>query len=602
MKKVAQNELVKIPLNQISPDPNQPRKTFNPQELAELVESITQKGVIQPIIVRTNPDGNGYLIVAGERRYRASLEAQKLNKSISTIPAIIKELSDEETLEIQLIENLQRADVHPLQEATGFKALNMNSSIEDIAKKVGKSPSFVALRIKLADLIKPFQELLYADKITLTTAQKLAKLATDTQTQIHEELNIPKDWSKKKDWEINEYSLDNLMEQEEKDLSKATFKTNDATLYPEAGACTNCPHNSACNQLLFPELNKKRICNNSTCFEIKTKRSYEMQLAAAATDPDVYFIAFGGYFDSSEKARIHTAEENGLTVLTSEAFSVFQKPETFPTWKEYLKDNDHWSDDEDYTEEQRKEYEADCKADFEKEKAAHADDIKAYNETLKKKLYKKAFVVVGNHLFKAGMFIEIVLKPKGLKSSLISDDAPAELKAEAIKGDIEKIHAREQRNKELDREKIYLQSMETLKPMLSTPSKDGLKNQEWVALAILIADVCYEARDFAHKLSNIEHSDYNRDELFKALSGLENPSDTVAQMIRVALFNKLVNKNNADPGRFGNAAAMMEIANLYIPEKVAEISVEQGEKTSKRLVNVEKRVKALEKQIEEPQD
>lgn len=141
--------VLKIPLAQISPSPFQPRREFREGELDDLVESIRTQGIIQPLILRKSPSGQGYELIAGERRWRA---ASKLG--LPEAPAIIREASDREVLELALIENLQRADLNPIEEAQAYARLSGEFSLtqEEIASRVGRSRASVANSMRLLDL------------------------------------------------------------------------------------------------------------------------------------------------------------------------------------------------------------------------------------------------------------------------------------------------------------------------------------------------------------------------------------------------------------------------------------------------------------------
>ena len=155
---------VTLKISEIEPNRTQPRKEFDEQALSELAESISQHGLLQPLLVRPLTLG-GYQIVAGERRYRASRMA-----GLTEVPVIIKELTDTETMEIALIENLQREDLSPVEEALGYKALidEHGFSQEEVAKSVGKSRPAVAnaLRLlKLPDNIMEYLKVRQVEKI-----------------------------------------------------------------------------------------------------------------------------------------------------------------------------------------------------------------------------------------------------------------------------------------------------------------------------------------------------------------------------------------------------------------------------------------------------
>lgn len=142
------NETVTLKISEIEPNREQPRKEFDDEALSSLSQSIMQYGVLQPILV-SPIIGGGYKIVAGERRYRASMMA-----GLTEIPAVIRELSDSETMELALIENLQREDLTPIEEAKGYKTLMQKFSFtqEDVSNSVGKSRSAVANALRLLTL------------------------------------------------------------------------------------------------------------------------------------------------------------------------------------------------------------------------------------------------------------------------------------------------------------------------------------------------------------------------------------------------------------------------------------------------------------------
>lgn len=159
-----------VRLTDIEPNKNQPRKKFDEAEIQKLAESISEHGLIQPIIVRPIADER-YQIVAGERRWRACKIA-----GISEIPIIVRELSDEDTAKIALIENIQRADLNPIEEAAAYKQLidNYNITQEALAKMVGKSRSVIANSVRLLNLPEQVQDMLKNDEITVGHAKALA--------------------------------------------------------------------------------------------------------------------------------------------------------------------------------------------------------------------------------------------------------------------------------------------------------------------------------------------------------------------------------------------------------------------------------------------
>lgn len=157
-----------IPIASIEPHPGQPRRTFDDAALDELAASIRSRGVIQPIVVR--PHGHRFQIVAGERRWRASQRAR-----LHDIPAIVRDFTDEETLEIALIENIQRADLNAIEEASAYGRLlkDYGHSQEELAKLVNKSRSHVANLLRLLDLPESVQAMVVAGTLTMGHARAL---------------------------------------------------------------------------------------------------------------------------------------------------------------------------------------------------------------------------------------------------------------------------------------------------------------------------------------------------------------------------------------------------------------------------------------------
>lgn len=158
----AENGILELSLNQIEPDANQPRKNFDAEKLEILADSIRQHGLIQPIIVAQN-GYESYTIIAGERRWRAAKKA-----GLKKIPAIISSYSEQEKKEITLIENLQREDLNPIEEALGYKDLISiyNLTQEEISQKVGKSRSAVANSMRLLSLEPELQKHLISGEIS----------------------------------------------------------------------------------------------------------------------------------------------------------------------------------------------------------------------------------------------------------------------------------------------------------------------------------------------------------------------------------------------------------------------------------------------------
>jgi ParB family chromosome partitioning protein len=161
-----------LPVEQLKPGKYQPRRVFDDQAIADLVESVREKGILQPILVR--PLDGGFEIIAGERRWRAAQRAQ-----LHEVPCIVREFTDREALEVALVENLQRQDLTPLEEADGYRRLidEFSHTQEELAKALGKSRSHVANMMRLLGLPDPIKEMMGQGKLTVGHARALLTAA-----------------------------------------------------------------------------------------------------------------------------------------------------------------------------------------------------------------------------------------------------------------------------------------------------------------------------------------------------------------------------------------------------------------------------------------
>jgi ParB family chromosome partitioning protein len=159
-----------LPIEQIQANKQNPRSIFSEDELVDLANSIKEKGILQPIIVRQRDNNESYEVIAGERRWRAAQIAQ-----LDNVPVIIKNLTDEDALEIAIIENVQRSNLNPIDEASGYKRLLdiYNYTQDDLSRVIGKSRSYVANILRLSNLPIKVQELLSSGKLTIGHARAL---------------------------------------------------------------------------------------------------------------------------------------------------------------------------------------------------------------------------------------------------------------------------------------------------------------------------------------------------------------------------------------------------------------------------------------------
>lgn len=172
-------QLKTIPIKQIHPNPYQPRQVFSEEELAELAQSIAENGLIQPIVVRQSPIA-GYELIAGERRFRASQLA-----GLTDITAIIKDMSDRDSMKQAIIENLQRSDLNPIEEARAYQSLMEREGMthDDIARSMGKSRPYISNSLRLLNLSEDAKKALIAKTISPGHARLLLSHSTKEQDQ-----------------------------------------------------------------------------------------------------------------------------------------------------------------------------------------------------------------------------------------------------------------------------------------------------------------------------------------------------------------------------------------------------------------------------------
>jgi ParB family transcriptional regulator, chromosome partitioning protein len=272
-----------VPLALLNESTTNPRRTFDETALKELAESIRSQGILSPLLVRPLTE-KGFEIIAGARRYRAAQIAEQ-----SSVPVRIVNLSDAAALEAQLVENLIRAEIHPMEEAQGFRALldleDPKYSVEQIAAKVGKTPAFVAQRLKLSDLAPAAVEAFYADSIGVGHALLLAKLPADQQEQAlkacfkemynggEKPTRVLLPVRNLQFWIATNVLLI---------LRDAPFNKRDAQLVPTAGSCADCPKRTGHNKLLFgDDLGKQGDqCTDPTCYQTKVDAHVAKAIAA----------------------------------------------------------------------------------------------------------------------------------------------------------------------------------------------------------------------------------------------------------------------------------------------------------------------------------
>lgn len=277
----------------ITPSLTNPRKHFDQAALQDLADSIAATGVHQPILVRPLPahrvaaeqakakaekrERAAYEIVAGERRWRACGLANAVQ-----VPAMIRDMTDDEALEAQVIENLQREDITELEEAEGYQTLMQHQGInaDQLKLKIGKSRAYVYARLKILDMCAEGKEALRAGSIDFSKALLVARIPSkQLQLKAIEYMTKPKGWDNK----LPSYRDCAAHVQQEfmLDLDKARFNITDASLVTKAGSCMQCSKRTGANPDLYDDIDSADVCTDRTCFENKTQAHIAQQVATA---------------------------------------------------------------------------------------------------------------------------------------------------------------------------------------------------------------------------------------------------------------------------------------------------------------------------------
>lgn len=297
----------RLPIEQVKESPLNPRKHYDQKAVDDITASIREKGIINPLLVRPingqrGKEGVCYELISGSRRLRAAKAV-----GLKDLPVLVyKDLSDHVALELMIIDNLQREDVHPLDEAVGYQQLikqyadelrktdpkaklDTAKTMASIAAKIGKSTSYIYQRLKLASLIEPAQKALFDDRITPGHAILIARLQDPDQKRALEVctriISMPRDAKQfgeeaqaPDEGTISVKALQQWIDEYiHVKVDSIAFDKSDPKLNPEAGPCTTCKKLTGNDPTLHPEIKNPRICTDHTCFRKKVEAHFELQ-------------------------------------------------------------------------------------------------------------------------------------------------------------------------------------------------------------------------------------------------------------------------------------------------------------------------------------
>jgi len=455
---IGKGTLSQVPISKIRLNPKNYRKFYEEKSLQDFAEQLKQHGILSSLIVR--PIGKDvYELVVGERRLKAAHLAD-----LPDVPAKIVELADEQVLEIQLDENMSRENPHPLDEAQAIRMMmDIGYSIEEISLRLGKSKGLIYNRIKLSELNQDFKEMFMNNVLNMQAAIELAGLDPDSQTDFFE--NHCKDW---KDEDFRLGGISNLLNQYKQNLVKAPFDTKDKNLIEKAGACTDCPYNSATLNSLFPDMEKSSICSNKQCFWSKCNISLENSIAAILQSERIEILATSYRLSDIEAAALEKFPD--LQELPCKEYYDLDPCDmpTNPKKEAFIVDKK--LDNQAYTQ----------------AVTAHKSKLKDFKFLLENGDVKKGLRINNNT---AKLFYYYVAKSKSTGNSIgVTAKEVQEAKKngtatpELLQQEIERLEKKEKRDKELDEIKIFAKLHESFKAEFS-----NLKNTAAITKADQVA-------------------------------------------------------------------------------------------------------------------
>ena len=567
-QKVIGLQIQNLSIQKVKSDPMQPRKTFNESLLNGLSESIKKHGVLQPITVRKSE--NDYIIVMGERRYRASKLANE-----KTIPCILREYKDNDVLEVQIIENLQRQDVEPTEEAEAIAFLSERYIPSEIAKRLGRSDNFIRQRLKLAGLIEGFKQFVRNGEMTISLGVGVALFEPEEQQMMLETMGE----------DFSAHQINRMIKDQTYDLEKAPFEVADKKLVLKVGSCVECPFNAANQGNLFGD--GKMVCTKSACYETKKSKSFLNLIEKSKQENIVLIPEIRQYWADEENNQliISQLEKNGLKVYLLDDVEIIENP-IKPTIEDIKKEYQHY----DYSEDE-------FKAELDEALQHYEEELEKYNSAKENKFVKGIVFHPETYRHK-DVFIKIVEESKNesttysapLENRKMADCTPEE--------QIIKINEREIRKKQIENNKQFEEVVEMIRETKYIDTKKTLSVDEMVAFSLTLyennVDYVGRQRFFSNLLGNTSKmTDMEIVENFK-------------KKFKKEIFHKLIRYILTKQVHFGESNHVNNLTNIsfynamqgYYKSKIDGIEKEYAEKRNKREERLKERITVLEKQIQ----
>jgi ParB family chromosome partitioning protein len=526
------------------------RKHIDVKSIEELAEDIKIRGIMQAIAVR--PIGDKFEIIYGNRRFLAAKEA-----NLKEIPCTVHVATDEEAEDMHIAENLQRVDISPLDEATAYQQLidHRNYTPGMIALRFGKSETYIRHRLQLNMLIDDFAKLLDNEIITLGHALELCKINPDDQADYYK--NYVSDYEK------SYFKLESvaglrisIQRKYTCKLSLASFKL-DAAYICNPLPCLQCPHNTAFNLLLFPEMNDEGYCMNPVCFNGKTNEHTQSEIARILEEKPGIKLIVPGYLYGQMQADVDNLIKNGLMIENTPSHLVCEKPE------EPIKEDYDMNDPE-----QVEEYNDACHE--------YDSELEEYTKTIASGNVRESFVVAGPE---RGKYVYVENRePEGGSGSAAPDAA--------LLSEIKELKAKIDRNNELQFERTYLETFSMVKENQYPLIEDPLTELEKDTLIGLMFYACgYEfAKSVGIPLTQGR-------EIFNQVKQLDKAQRR--QVMRHYILNKT---NTSQPNYMvGEAKVLLQIAAERYEKQTSYIAESQAQAYAKRNQSNQARIEELER-------
>lgn len=562
-------EIQNLNIEKVIPDQMQPRKTFNELLLKELSESIEKHGVLQPITVRKSE--KEYIIVMGERRYRASKLA-----GMKTIPSIVRDYESNDILEVQIIENLQRQDVEPTEEADAIAYLSEKYSASEIGKRLGRSDNFIRQRLKLAGLIEGFKVFVRNGEMTISLGVGVALFEPEEQQLMFETMGEG----------FSAHQINRMIKNQTYDLEKAPFDVEDSILVAKAGACTVCPFNAANQGNLFGD--GKMVCTKASCFESKKSKSFLNLIEKSKKENVLLIHEIRKYWADDERNQlvISQLEKNGLKVYLLDDVELIEKP-IQPTLESIKEENRNY----DYSEDELKDV-------FDEATKTYNEELEKYNSA-KGNGFKNGIVFHPESYLHKEAFVKVIEKSQEesevhsvpLSNRKMDDCTPDE--------QIIKINEREIRKKQIEKNRQFEEVVTMIRETNYIETKKTLSVDEMVAFSISL----YE--------NNVDY--FSQQKYFSGLLGDTSKMTKVEivqnfkKKFKKEIFHKLIRYMLTKQVHFGESNHTNNLTNMsfynailgYHKTKITDIEKEYIERRAIREERLKARIEILEKEIKE---